>query len=133
MAGYWVLGTWNARLGPSAGGGVLRCPRLRLRPRPQKGGEGHRRREVTPPPGRTRRMGDVTYKSRLRALGSLLVGDGLLLTHGGDDGDEEVLALVEVVLDLLAELAVGELDVVLGGAVLGHEVEETVVDVDLGA
>ena len=37
----------------------------------------------------------------------------------------------EELVDLLANFVVGELDVVLGGAVLGHEVEETVVDVDL--
>ena len=67
----------------------------------------------------------------LGALGGLLEGDSLLLTHGGDDGDEEVLAIIEIGLNLLAELAVRELDVVLGGAVLGHEVEEAVVDVDL--
>lgn len=67
-----------------------------------------------------------------RALGGLLDGDGLLLAHGGDDGDEEVLAVVEVGLDLLAELALGDLDVVLRVAVLGHEVEEAVIDVDLG-
>ena len=34
-------------------------------------------------------------------------------------------------LDLLAEVTLGKLDVVLSGTVLGHEVEETVVDVDL--
>ena len=65
------------------------------------------------------------------ALGRLLVGDGLLLTHGGDDGDKEVLALVEVVLDLLAQLTVRELNVVLGSSILSHQVEETVIDVNL--
>lgn len=70
-------------------------------------------------------------RTRLAALGRLLVGDGLLFAHGGDDGDEEVLALVEVGLDLLANVALGDADVVLGGTVLGHQVQETVIDVDL--
>ena len=55
----------------------------------------------------------------------------LLLAHGRDDGDKEVLALIEVALDLLAEVTLRQLDVVLGGTVLSHEVQETVVDVDL--
>lgn len=65
------------------------------------------------------------------ALGSLLVRDGLLLAHGGDDGDEEVLTVIEAGGDLLADVALGDLDVVLGVAVVVHEVEVTVVDVDL--
>ena len=72
-----------------------------------------------------------TRATRLTALGRLLEGDGLLLAHSGDDGDKEVLALVEVALNLLANVALRELDVVLGGAVGGHEVKETVIDVDL--
>lgn len=67
----------------------------------------------------------------LIALGRLLDGDGLLLTHGRDDRDKEILALVEVALNLLAEVAVGDLDIVLGSTVLGHQVEETVIDVNL--
>ena len=39
-----------------------------------------------------------------------------------------VLAVLgEELVDLVANLAVGELDVVLGGAVVGHEGEETVI------
>lgn len=70
-------------------------------------------------------------RTRGRSAGGGADGDRLLLAHGGDDGDEELLAVVEVGLDLLAEFALGDLDVVLGGAVAGHEVEEAVVDVDL--
>ena len=55
----------------------------------------------------------------------------LLLAHGRDDGDEQVLAVIEVGLDLLAEVTLRDLDVVLRGTVLSHEVEETIVDVDL--
>ena len=72
-----------------------------------------------------------TRATRLTALGRLLEGDGLLLAHGRNDRDEQILAVVEVGLDLLAHVTLGELDIVLGGAVLGHEVEEAVIDVDL--
>lgn len=45
-----------------------------------------------------------------------------------------VLAVLgEELADLVANLAVGELDIVLGGAVVGHEREETVIgDIELG-
>lgn len=33
-------------------------------------------------------------------------------------------------MDLSADFALGDLDVVLGGAIVGHQVEEAVVDVD---
>ena len=65
------------------------------------------------------------------ALGRLLVRDGLLLAHSRDDGDEEILALLEVGLDLLAKLTLGNADIVLGGTVLSHEVQEAIIDVDL--
>lgn len=52
------------------------------------------------------------------------------LTHGGNDGDEHVHAVVERLLDVLSNVALGDLDVVLGGSVDEHEVEEAVVDVD---
>jgi len=67
---------------------------------------------------------------RLAALGRFFDGDGLLFTHGRDDGDKQVLALIKVGLDLLAQITLRDLDVVLGNTVLGHEVEETIVDVD---
>ncbi len=70
-------------------------------------------------------------RKRLSALGRLLDGDGLLFTHSRDDGDKNVLAIIEIGLNLLAEIAVGDLDVVLGGTVLGHQVEEAIIDVDL--
>jgi hypothetical protein len=43
-----------------------------------------------------------------------------------------LLLLVEELVDALTDLVVGDLDVVLGGAVVEHEGEETVVsDVEL--
>ena len=55
----------------------------------------------------------------------------LLLSHGRDDGDEQVLSIVETALDLFAELSVGDTNVVLRDAILGHEVKETIVNIDL--
>jgi hypothetical protein len=52
----------------------------------------------------------------------------VLLTHRGGDGDNEVTSLVEGGLDLLSNVALGDLDVVLRVTLGGHEVEETVVD-----
>ena len=72
-----------------------------------------------------------TRATRLTALGRLLVGDGLFFTHGGDNGNKEILAVVEVALDLLAEVTLGDTDIILGGTILSHQVEETVIDVDL--
>lgn len=66
----------------------------------------------------------------LVTLGGLLERDDSLLTHGGDDSDNEVLALVEVGLDLVTDLTLGERDIVLGGTVGGEKRKETVINVD---
>ena len=42
-----------------------------------------------------------------------------------------LILLLEKLLNLVTNIAIRNLDIVLCGAVLGHEVEETVVDVDL--
>lgn len=55
-------------------------------------------------------------------------GDSLLLTHGRDDGDEEVLSVIESLLDLVAELSLRKADVVLGSSIRSHHVKETIVD-----
>ena len=67
----------------------------------------------------------------LTALGRLLEGDGLLLTHSRDDGDQQVLAIFEASGDLVTHLTLRDFDIVLGGTILSHQVEETVIDVDL--
>lgn len=78
-----------------------------------------------------RRELTTTRGHRLGALGCLLVGNGLLLTHSGDNGDKEILAVIEAGLDLLADITIGNLDIILGSTVLSHEVKETIVNVDL--
>jgi hypothetical protein len=60
------------------------------------------------------------------------VGKTGFFVHGLGDGDVEVFPVVEVCADFLAEVAFGKLDVVLGGAVTQQQVEEVVIDVDLG-
>ena len=59
-----------------------------------------------------------------------LDGDGHLLSHRGKDGDDEVLASLEIGLDLGADITLGDFDIVLGLPVIAHEVKEIVVDVD---
>jgi len=68
----------------------------------------------------------------LIALGSLLERDGSLLTHGRDDRNQEILAFLETIGDALSDLPFRDLYVILGGAISAHEVEETVINVDLG-
>jgi hypothetical protein len=64
----------------------------------------------------------------LTALGSLLGLDAGLLTHGGKDNDVGVLLLnLEELVDLLANLAIGHADIILGVTIIVHEGEETVV------
>jgi len=64
----------------------------------------------------------------MRLFGSLLGVDAGLLTHSGKDNDVGVLSVLgEHLVDLVTNITVGDLDVVLGGAVVGHEGEETVV------
>ena len=58
----------------------------------------------------------------------------LLLKVTRSDGElTGVLALFgEELVDLVSDLAIGDLDIVLGGAVIGHEGKETIVlDVEL--
>jgi hypothetical protein len=61
----------------------------------------------------------------------LLPGDGRLLVHGRDDGDEDVLAIFERSRDLVADGILGNFDVILGDTFAVHQVEEPIVDVDL--
>jgi hypothetical protein len=89
-------------------------------------------------------------KHTLTRLGSLLPGNSLqddnqqqwkwrrrmsethlLLAHGADNGDQEILAIIKGGLDVLAKVTLGDLDIVLSGTIGVHEVKETVINVDL--
>lgn len=67
------------------------------------------------------------FKNFLLA-GSLLGVNGSLLTHGGKDGDVGVLLLdlVELV-DLVTNIAIGDLDIILGVTVIAHQREVAIV------
>ena len=54
----------------------------------------------------------------------------MLLLHGRDDGDHEVLAVLKVVGDLVTKFALRHLHIVLRRAVVRHQVQVAVVDVD---
>jgi hypothetical protein len=54
-----------------------------------------------------------------------------LLVHGLGDGDVNVLSFLKVCADFLACFTLRDFDVVLGGAFVGHQAKESVLDVDL--
>lgn len=54
----------------------------------------------------------------------------MLLTHSGNNGNHEVLTIVESGLNLVTKITVGNTDVVLSVTVVGHKVEVTIVNVD---
>jgi len=61
-------------------------------------------------------------------FGTLLAVDGGLFTHSGENDDIDVLALVlEELLNLVADLTIWDLNIVLGGTVIGHERKEAIV------
>lgn len=63
------------------------------------------------------------------SLWSILERNGSLLTHSRDDGDGQVLTVVELGLDLVTQVTIWDLDIVLGVTVVGHQGQETVIDV----
>jgi hypothetical protein len=64
----------------------------------------------------------------LALVGSLLGLHSALLAHRGEDNDVGVLLLLlEELGDLLANLVVGQRNIILGVTVIGHEGEEAVV------
>jgi len=76
-----------------------------------------------------RQKGWERNRSR-RAFRSLFKRDGLLFTHCADNGDKEILALIEPALNVTPEVALRHLNIILWGTILSHEVEETVVNID---
>ena len=53
------------------------------------------------------------------------------LAHSRDDGNKEVLALVETRLQILADVAFGEFNIIFCDALRVHKIQETIVDIDL--
>jgi hypothetical protein len=91
-----------------------------------------------------RGLGNSHVNSILTGLGSFLDIDGTLLTHGSHDNDvcygqwhvlrvwtecvlTDVLAVVKHLLDLLADLTIGNLDIILGVAGIVHKGKEVII------
>jgi hypothetical protein len=55
----------------------------------------------------------------------------LLFAHGRDDSDKEIFTVLESSRNLSTNFTLWNLDVVLRGAILGHQVKESIVNVDL--
>lgn len=71
-----------------------------------------------------------SIERHLLALRGFLERDGLLFAHSTDDGHHQILAVVEGGADLLANLTIRDLDIILGGTVVAHQIQEAIVDVD---
>jgi hypothetical protein len=67
-----------------------------------------------------------TYPNQLQASEAYL-----LLAHGRDDSDKEIFTLIESSRDLTANLTLRNLNIILRGTVLSHQVKEPIINVDL--
>jgi hypothetical protein len=56
----------------------------------------------------------------------------LLFAHGRNDGDEKIFTLIESARNVFANVTLGDLNVVLRGAIWSHQIKESIVNVDLG-
>jgi len=72
------------------------------------------------------RINEIRNAVGLCALRSLLIGNSCLLAHGGNDGNNQLLSIRMVGFDLCAEVAFGQLDVILFSTLSRHKVEEAV-------
>jgi hypothetical protein len=55
----------------------------------------------------------------------------LFLAHGADDSDQQIVACIKAIYNLFADIAFGDFNVIFGSTIGSHEIEETVVDVNL--
>jgi hypothetical protein len=69
-------------------------------------------------------------KGLRRTFRGFLKRNSLLFAHGGDDGDEKIFTFIESGRNLRAKVTVGDLNIVLRGAILVHQIEESIVNVD---
>jgi len=64
----------------------------------------------------------------MHLLGSLLAIHGSLLAHGSENNDVGFLGVFDKhLLDLFTNVIVWDLDILLGGAIIGHERQEAVI------
>jgi len=50
-----------------------------------------------------------------------------LLTHGSQDDNDEVLSFPKILCDLLAEVTIGDLNIIFGATVISHQGEEIII------
>lgn len=55
----------------------------------------------------------------------------LLFAHCANDGNQKIFAFIKIGLDLRSKFTLRHFDIVLGGTVLSHEIEEAFVNVNL--
>lgn len=74
---------------------------------------------------------EIKIHGSTTGINTHLVAKSHFLAHGRDNSDDQVLAFLKFSLNGLAEVALGDFDIVLGGTFSSHQIEETVVDVNL--
>jgi hypothetical protein len=67
-----------------------------------------------------------THLNRLQTSGAYL-----LFVHGRDDRDKEIFAVFESSHDLGTNITLRDLNIVLRGTILSHQVKESIINVDL--
>jgi hypothetical protein len=55
----------------------------------------------------------------------------LLFTHCTNNGNQKIFAFIEIGMDLCSKIALRHFNIVFGGTVLSHEIEEAFIDVNL--
>jgi len=55
----------------------------------------------------------------------------MFLAHSRNYRNNQLLAIIKVFLDLVADIALWDFHIVLLGTFAGHEIKKTVIDVDL--
>jgi len=74
----------------------------------------------------------MAYRDISAYLNRLQASDAyLLLAHGSDDSDKEIFTLIECGRDLRANVTLRNLNIILRGTILSHQVKEPIINVDL--
>jgi hypothetical protein len=80
--------------------------------------------------GKTGNSNAMSEGKGLRAFRGFLKRNSLLFAHGRNDGDEKIFTLIESARNVFANVTLGDLNVVLRGAIWSHQIKESIVNVD---
>jgi len=80
--------------------------------------------------GKTGNSDAMSEGKGLRAFRGFLKRNSLLFAHGRDDGDQKIFTFIKSASDLTADVTLGDLNIVLRGAIWSHQIKESFVNVD---